>query len=50
MRGFSATCERPEYRFGYFITSRRSLKELCREQRIEESSFRARNTRSNAGM
>jgi len=31
--------ERPEYRFGYLISSRRPLKELCREHRIDESSF-----------
>ncbi|MCB2263484.1 MAG: ATP-binding protein [Candidatus Thiosymbion ectosymbiont of Robbea hypermnestra] len=31
--------ERPEYRFGYLIASRRPLKELCRDQRIEESGF-----------
>ncbi|WP_133512345.1 ATP-binding protein [Candidatus Thiosymbion oneisti] len=31
--------ERPEYRFGYLIASRRPLKALCREQRIEESAF-----------
>jgi len=31
--------ERPEYRLGYLIASRRLLKELCRDHRIEESSF-----------
>jgi hypothetical protein len=31
--------ERPEHRFGYLISSRRPLKELCRDNRIEESSF-----------
>ena len=31
--------ERPEYRFGYLIASRRPLKELCRDHRIEASSF-----------
>jgi hypothetical protein len=31
--------ERPEYRFGYIISSRRPLKELCRDRRIEASSF-----------
>ncbi len=31
--------DRPEYHFGYLIASRRPLKELCRDHRIEESSF-----------
>ncbi len=31
--------ERPDYNFGYLIASRRPLKELCRDHRIEASSF-----------
>lgn len=31
--------DKPEYRFGYLISSRRPLEELCREHRIESSSF-----------
>lgn len=31
--------ERPEYRFGYLVSSRRPLKELCRDHKIEASSF-----------
>jgi len=31
--------DRPEYRCGYLIASRRPLKDLCRDHRIEESSF-----------
>jgi hypothetical protein len=36
-----ALADRPEYRFGYLISSRRPLKELCRTHDIASSSLRA---------
>jgi hypothetical protein len=34
-----ALADRPEYRFGYLVSSRRPLRELCRDHDIASSSF-----------